>query len=568
MALPDGAVSKSYTESFLTDFAAEISSTTDIPMCTARAAQTNETAVELYLEGVRREMALAKEEGCFRKGQTWADARSFLAMDEQGFGPVAGRGKTVGEKQRVAKKRLIKEGKMGVIPRASSVRNGDKSVRVVCGVGCGVRGARGTERGARCVCQLASELPLAPHRAYPSAPATSQTHKWTICWMTKPDPVQFLRVPPLVIDEGKTMTKLKISYKEGPDQPLKNLADLKQEKGDDWVVWTNEHGGADQHQFRCLCKYIIEKEAEIGIGKGGETGWLQFDHHGSRDDAKGQRELRENNFRMLGPASHASHYGASLDCGWNAFADLEIGKMIATWYADARPGQVMHDADFMGIVVRFYYRCKEGDLMARARETIIKSWADVGVLDGKRSSMIAFDKVAGVGEQFVDSDLAIGEKMRRTRASQRCRGVTGTDTRAADGEVINIYTDSKTQVTSIRSVVHKAMYDKELRPRSEYSKLEKAEKEARKLKLPAPGSGAGADAGIDSDSSEELDRRTALDSRHGYFWTEDYQRYLDKFEKKKDSEAVLSMFKPFMKRVACCCSSAHATSRRRRCSSR
>ena len=163
--------------------------------------------------------------------------------------------------------------------------------------------------------------------------------------------------------------------------------------------------------------------------------------------------------------------------------------------------------------------------------------------------MVAFDKVAGVGEQFVNTELPVGEQVRRTRASERCRGVTGTDTRQADGEVINIYTDAKTQVTSIRACVQKSMYDKELKPRSEYSKLEKAEKEAKKTKLPAPGSDAGDDTDGESDSSEELDRREALDSRHGYFWTENYQQYLDKFQKKKDSEAILSRLKPFMKHV-------------------
>ena len=376
-----------------------------------------------------------------------------------------------------------------------------------------------------------------------------QGHDYTIQFFIKPDVNNFLPYPPVLISKNKTMNALKLKYKEGPGSKPKKLADLKIEKGDDWCVFTNEHGGADDVEFELCCNYIIDKEGELGVGKGMATGFLQLDHHGTRDNARAQKKLRDNNFRMLGPPSHASHWAAALDCGFNAFALLEMGNMAAGWYAEANPGQQMNDADVMGILVLFYYRCTEGDLKDRARAIVIKSFSDVGILDGRRESMVAFDKVNGVGSQFSNPECSISEQERRTRQSQRCKGVTKTDTREADGQIINIYTDQNTQSGAIRAAVHKGIFDNEIKPRTEYSKLEKMEKEAKKQKLP-PAKIKDNSADDDSDDDEEeLNRRQALDSRGGYFYSEDYQRYLDKYEEKKESEVVLSAWKGFVKRV-------------------
>ena len=92
----------------------------------------------------------------------------------------------------------------------------------------------------------------------------------------------------------------------------------------------------DQNAFELTVNYIIEKEAEHGIGKDGKTGFLQVDHHGSRDSADAQRKLYDNNWNVAGPVSHGSHWGAALDCGYNAFADREMCKRLSAWYAAAK----------------------------------------------------------------------------------------------------------------------------------------------------------------------------------------------------------------------------------------
>ena len=126
---PSDVVSTSYTDSLLSDFRDEMSSTTDIPMCTARAAQSTEAVAETYLSNMRAEMAKARLEGCFRPKQTWADASSITAMDEVGFGKTPGARKTIGEKQRAAKKRVsIEEGRLMPMPRASATREQDRKV--------------------------------------------------------------------------------------------------------------------------------------------------------------------------------------------------------------------------------------------------------------------------------------------------------------------------------------------------------------------------------------------------------------------------------------------------------
>ena len=486
------SVSRSFTKSVKSQFAKEMSTAASAPIETARAAQSTEQVCLTYLGKLNALVDKWAASDKARPTQTWPDGDQWTCMDEQGYSHTPRAVSVFGEKQRAAQKRLKQEMQLEVVPRDLVVRKSDRS-----------------------------------------------THDATVCHFIKPDATKYLPYPPLVIHPGKLMNALKLMYKERPDGPLLKLADLKEKKGDDWCVYTNEWGGMDQNAFELTVNYIIEKEAEHGIGKDGKTGFLQVDHHGSRDSADAQRKLYDNNWNVAGPVSHGSHWGAALDCGYNAFADREMCKRLSAWYAAAKPGQQINPADFNGLLVDFYYSCKEGDLRAECRQVVMKCCADVGILDGKRSSMKAFDKVKAVGVQFggdLSNHLSLGERGRRTSASNRASGMLKTEERPSDGQTMAVYTANKEPVGAIQSAVFNAMFEKEIKPAQEHSRQMKTEKEASKQRMKM-------DAEIDDDDSsgsssdeETVEQRAALDSRRGYFYSTDMQHYLDNKER-LDSKA-------------------------------
>lgn len=96
---------------------------------------------------------------------------------------------------------------------------------------------------------------------------------------------------------------------------------------------------------------------KIGLGPGNDAAFFCTDHHNSRDDPDALDSLEENNINLCGSVAHGSHWGQAPDCGWHAFANACVSDGISQWYEEAEPGQVMSDADFNGIIVKFYERC-------------------------------------------------------------------------------------------------------------------------------------------------------------------------------------------------------------------
>ena len=295
---PSGLVSASFAKSTIAKFASEVSTTKDQPLDYKRATQSAVNVKDEYFKNVRGVVQRVRDEGKMRTA--WPRPDQWFSMDEQPFGNVDDRSVTVGEKQRVALTRL------GVLPRNFTLNGADRSSK-----------------------------------------------HYSIQWFTSPNPVKPLPFPPVIISQGVLMNRMKVSFKRGPTEPLELLSDLP----DEWCAWTNEWGGAECDQFAELARYMTKELPKIGLGPGNDAAFFCTDHHNTRDDPDALDSLEENNINLCGSVAHGSHWGQAPDCGWHAFANACVSDGISQWYEEAEPGQVMSDADFNGIIVKFYERC-------------------------------------------------------------------------------------------------------------------------------------------------------------------------------------------------------------------
>jgi len=499
----EGGVSERYVRSLKANFSSEASTVTAQPVEHARASQSSEKVRNKYMGNLHDHFAKKHREDPVLMPFKWPKPHQWWGFDEVGLSSTAKKIQVFAEKGAAVQRRIKKAGGDDALAKDTRKLNTSTNDRSV--------------------------------------------HECTVGYTISPDPVDIMPVNPVIVHHGVLMSQAKIMYKEGPLEKPKKLSDLSKETGRPWCVYTNNHGGSDLKYFRAYTNLVVSEGAKKGLGKGGLLGVLQADHDWSRNDNEAMQTLEDNGFTLAGPPAHGSHWASACDCGWNLFADNVITEMIADWERGASAGQKMGPMDITGIIVRLVHRCRSGDLQQAARESVIQSFACTGLLTGKVEDMTQHARISGISSQFVSSQTTVGEAGRREKASERARGKV-TRRRESDGALLEVKTADDTAVGAIRTAVFEQIFDKEVIPAQEVSKLLKQEKVLAKKRFALEDMTAD-DIGDEGEEEQQLERGAALNSSHGFFYTETMQTYLDQQKTSKAEQQLAKMVRALVRQV-------------------